>query len=734
MAELLAPAGSMEALQAAIHAGADAIYVGGSRFNARAYATNFDSNELKQAVQLCHLHGVRLFVTVNTLYKPAEIEELYDYLKELYEMQVDALIVQDLGLMHFIQNHFKDFEIHASTQCSCHNVEGVQYFKELGLKRVVVARENTLDEIKAMVKTGVEIEVFVHGALCVSYSGQCLMSQMIGGRSANRGQCAQPCRLTYQLLLDGKKMSENNALLSCKDLCTIDHIPELIDAGVTSFKIEGRMKRPAYVYAVTKAYREAIDQSERSISQAALKQLFNRDFTAGYLFSEKTITSPEYAGNRGIFLGKVNAYKNGRLTIKSEIPVNQGDGIRIGYSEDGKVLHKLYLNGKLVNQVSSHTVFEIDFQTPVKKGTPVYRTTSALLEKEIQAEIHTLYRKIPVTMQLEGAVGKPLCLKMSDGLFEVCLQHSEIIEKAEKPMDLKRIEAQLSKLGQTIYTADKIQIHIEKDCFIPMTWLNELRREACQCLDAKRESKPVRAHNEILPLSEQPPVKVSMKSYYFHFHTLEQLKAALPKSENEAFFFDLTSEFEKAKAILPELGLVVPSIANKEVFNKCDQLIRKYPDLQLAVSNVGAYWRYQRRTTLLLAGMNLSHAGSLLAFPVPAVLSVEASKNDAENLEKKGYFFARQVYGHVDNMLTKYCPVSYITFGKKVEGCKTCRKGRYTLVDRANAHFDLMFDDHCVVHVLSEKPLQLSFRGSKYLRFTVENNEEVRIICERYRK
>ena len=205
MIELLAPAGSMEALQAAINGGADAIYVGGSKFNARAYATNFDIKELTQSVKLCHLHGVKLYVTVNTVYKENEIEAIYDYLRTLYEIQVDAIIVQDEGLMDLIAAHFKDFEVHASTQCSIHNLDGIRHFERKGVKRVVLARENSLEEIRAMAnQTDVEIEAFVHGALCVAYSGQCYLSQSIGQRSANRGQCAQPCRLPYTLYQDAK--------------------------------------------------------------------------------------------------------------------------------------------------------------------------------------------------------------------------------------------------------------------------------------------------------------------------------------------------------------------------------------------------------------------------------------------------------------------------------------------------------------------------------------------------
>ena len=260
-AELLAPAGSFASLKAAVAAGADAVYMGGARFGARAYAQNADQDEMIAAIEYAHLHGCRLYMTVNTLFKENELGELYEYLLPYYKAGLDGVIVQDLGALSFIREHFPGIELHASTQMTITSVYGAKELKRLGCCRVVPAREVSLEEIRRIYdETGMDIETFVHGALCYCYSGQCLMSSLIGGRSGNRGACAQPCRQPYTLVRDGKEVMKQEAyVLSLKDLKALDYIDDLLDAGVTSFKIEGRMKGDTYVRTVVTAYRKVID-------------------------------------------------------------------------------------------------------------------------------------------------------------------------------------------------------------------------------------------------------------------------------------------------------------------------------------------------------------------------------------------------------------------------------------------------------------------------------------------
>ena len=733
MVELLAPAGSMDALKAAIAAGANAIYVGGSRFNARAYATNFDIEELKEAVQLCHLHNVRLFVTVNTLYKESELADLYDYLCDLYNISVDALIVQDIGIMKFIQTHFKDFEIHASTQCSVHNKEGVRFFQDLGLKRVVVARENTLEEIKDMVLTGCEIEAFVHGALCVSYSGQCFMSQLIGKRSANRGMCAQPCRLPYHLYCDDNKLEAASYLMSCKDLCTIENIHELIKAGVKSFQIEGRMKRPEYVYAITNAYRRAIDAHDKP-NIDLLKQMFNREFTRGYLFNETKIISPEFPGNRGVIVGNVVGYdkKNKKLRIKSSQTITQGDGIRIGFGDDGKILNKIYIKGKLANKAEIGTVYDIDYDRFVRNDTPIYRTTNIEIEKEIQKNLSTIYKKFPINIYFYGEVNKKAMIQIDDGTFNVTISSSQVLEAAQKPADLSRIETQLRKLGRTIYEANEVTVEVSSDTFVPITLINDLRRQACEALDQLRSNRKVRDQHEILPLEKMQGIEKQLHSTYIHVHDRLQLEALIESNCLEEVYLDLCDDFIEIKQQYPFIGLVVPTIVNEGVFKQIDNIISCVKDLKIAVNNIGAYYRYQDHVSLLLPGMNLSHHLSHNAFKEAAVMSLDMDSEDEIATDRLNSSYIKMTYGHIDVMTTKHCAVSYVKNGRKIEGCNQCRKGKYELEDRMNVKFPMLFDKHCIVHILSHKPISRKPTNHQYLRFTIESKEEIKAILRKY--
>ena len=258
--ELLSPVGNIDALKAAINAGCDAVYLGGKLFGARSYAGNFDDEEMIEAIKYAHIYGVKVYVTMNTMIYESEVEAFINYVDFLHRNNVDALIIQDLGMMDLIRKTYPNLELHASTQMNVHNVEGVKLLEELGLKRVVLARETNIEKIKEIKqKTNIELEIFVQGALCISYSGQCLMSSLLNGRSGNRGTCSQCCRMKYDLISDNKKVNTDEYLLSTKDLNTLEHLDQLIEVGVDSLKIEGRMKRPEYVYLMTNIYRKAID-------------------------------------------------------------------------------------------------------------------------------------------------------------------------------------------------------------------------------------------------------------------------------------------------------------------------------------------------------------------------------------------------------------------------------------------------------------------------------------------
>ena len=332
--ELLSPAGNREALVAAVSCGADAVYLGYTAFGARSYAGNFDGPGLEEAVAYAHERGRKIYVTVNTLVKQCETDDLCDVLELLARCGVDAILVQDFGAARIARARFPELTLHASTQMTVNNAQGAALLKRLGFERVVPARECSLSELRKMADTGVEIEAFAHGALCVAVSGQCLFSSMIGGRSGNRGRCAQPCRLPYGLE-DGTK----GYLLSTKDLMLIDHLPELRDAGVYSFKLEGRMKRPEYVGIVTRAYRKALDAAQAHVpyhpdaaTLESLRQIFNRGgFTEGYVMdrSNAALMSWERPNHWGVYMGKVTSVRGPLARVSLERTLGDGDGLQI---------------------------------------------------------------------------------------------------------------------------------------------------------------------------------------------------------------------------------------------------------------------------------------------------------------------------------------------------------------------------------------------------------------------
>ena len=394
--ELLAPAGDFDSLKAAIENVANAIYLGPKFFSARAFAKNFSLSEIKEAIDYAHLRDVRISYCLgideglDVAYRitpsrtKTQTPELIKLLDALYEYQTDALLIADIGLLKLVRHRYPDFEIHVSTQMTIHSLEAVHYFENLGVKRIVLSRENIIEEIKYICShTRLEIEVFAHGALCVSYSGQCLMSSMIGHRSGNKGACAQPCRLPYQLEEDQTLIDDYSFLLSPKDLCTIDNIAEYIKAEVTSLKLEGRMKKPEYVAAITKAYRKAIDHLIKNAPNYNdediydMKQMFNRKYTSGFPFHDQTIIDTSFSGNRGIAIGKVTGYSkmNHLVHIRLNKALNQGDSIRFLAIDAGRPVNKMYKNGKLVSKGYPNDLIDIEFDIPVYQG-QVVRTVS----------------------------------------------------------------------------------------------------------------------------------------------------------------------------------------------------------------------------------------------------------------------------------------------------------------------------------------------------------------------
>lgn len=529
--ELLAPVGSKDALVAAINAGCDAVYLSGYSFGARAFAPNFDLDEIKEAINLCHIYGVKVYVTVNTLIKENEVNRFMNYIDFLHQNNVDAIIIQDLGMLDLVRKTYPNLEIHASTQMHVHNLEGVQVCEKLGIKRVVLARETSIDLIKEIKKnTSVDLEVFVHGALCISYSGQCLMSSLIGGRSGNRGACAGTCRLPFDVIdNNNNKLNKNSYPLSTKDLFTLNNIDKLIESGIDSFKIEGRMKRAEYVYLVVSLYRKAIDSyfekgkvtiSDNDIKE--LKKIFNRDFTKGFLFNEDNskITNDYRPNHAGIQIGKVIYANKNLIKVKLEDDLNTGDGIRIVDDDYGFIVTSIFVDNKKVKEAKNGEIVTLHVDKVVTPNSVVSKTTDIKQLNDLKEHINNIHKKIKVDMSVTLKIGNNIKLELTDGVNKVCVLDGCVFKATNAPLNNELIIKQLSKLGNTPFILNDIKIFKDDNIYVNNKELNEIRRKAAELLVEKREYKKDYEKKEIIfskiEVSDKKEVNVLLENSSFY--------------------------------------------------------------------------------------------------------------------------------------------------------------------------------------------------------------------------
>ena len=505
--ELLAPAGNYDSLVAAVQAGCDAVYLSGKKYGARSFAGNFSNDDLISAVKYCHLYGVKVYVTVNTIIYEDEVDDFISYIDFLHFNNVDAIIMQDIGMVDLVRKMYPNMEIHISTQMHVHNLEGVKFFEGMGIKRIVLARETSIDVIRDIKKNSdVDIEVFVHGALCISYSGQCLMSSLIGGRSGNRGACAGCCRLPYDLVHDGHVVNSDKYLISTRDLMTLDYIGELIESGINSFKIEGRMKRPEYVYLIVSLYRKAIDSyfnlgyvdiSDNDIFE--MKKIFNRGFTKGYLFNDKNIINSKRPNHMGVEIGKVVNYKNGFVYVKLSSNIHVQDGIRIvGKNDVGLTITKMFVNRKDVISASKGEIVSFKCDV-VSSGSIVLKTTDYVQINEINSKINSLSRKVYIDGLIKLNKGDNIYLELSDGINSVSVLGDIVGEAINSPITRDQVLKQIDRLGGTVFCFNNLDIIMDDDVFVPISVLNKIRRDAISRLELKRlyETNYVKNNYEI---------------------------------------------------------------------------------------------------------------------------------------------------------------------------------------------------------------------------------------------
>ncbi len=630
--ELLAPAGDWDCMRAAVANGADAVFFGVEKFNARARANNFRMDELPEIMAFLHSYGVKGFLTFNILVFENELEDARELIDACVDAGVDAVIVQDLGLVKMIREISPDFPIHGSTQMTITSPEAVEFTKPFNMERVVLGRENNLKQIQKIGEQArLPMEVFVHGALCVSYSGQCLTSEMWGGRSANRGECAQACRLPYDLIVDGEQkiMGDVTYLLSPKDLAAIDIMPQLIEAGVTSFKIEGRLKSPTYVANVVSKYRKAIDRyfdgdatpiSNEDIRE--LQQSFSRGFTHGFLegTNNKQLVDGTFPKSRGVYLGRVEKILRDGVVCRLEAPLKRGDGIVFDagdptQKEEGGRVYDLRRQGvKLEGEADETWIVDIvagrnDVNLKrVHVGDKIWKTNDPALDKRMRQTYETdkPYRVFPVHVKAIGHAGQPLVTYWTDVQKGVTIRVDSEMEleiAAKRPMNAELLQEQFGRLGGTIFQLDELDAQLHGDIIIPMRELNAIRRQAVEQLEGERPKPPVYIKRDISVMNDiasaAPSVKGSEAMLTVLCRNLDQVHAALEANVDMIYAdFEFIKQFpaavEAVRAAGKKIALATPRIHMPGENGYHANILRLQPDAVL-VRNTGALYYYLAR-------------------------------------------------------------------------------------------------------------------------------------------
>lgn len=761
MAELLAPAGDFESLKAAVEAGADAVYLAGKKFGARAYAENFSDENMVQAVKFAHLRNVAVHVTVNTLIADEEISDFTRYIEFLCQANVDAILVQDLGAADLVKKIAPKMPLHASTQMTIHNLEGVLMLAEMGFTRVVLSRELSLEEIEYISKNSpIETEIFIHGALCVCYSGQCLMSSMIGGRSGNRGRCAQPCRLPYTLVdSDGNDVLKNSAgeyLLSPKDLNTLNILPKILSTGVTSLKIEGRMKRPEYVATVVKIYRDAINRYENNgfFSAATeenkkLAQIFNRDFTTAYLEKNpgKNLISDKRPNNRGILVGRVTKIEQNKLTIKLAEKVDAGDQIEIWVKKGGRKNFTI----KKISFNKEFCVIEVDDTHGIKIHDRVFKIFDAQLTAEARKffKSEAPVKKIDVTAKVYATNAKPLTLVMTDedgNSSEVKTNFCAEIAK-NTPLTLDILQRQISKLGNTIFNLKDITAEIDSNLMMPLSEINEVRRKAVESLEKQRLAKFDK--NFSIPILKSGE---SFNSYHAksieliaQVDTLDKLNIAIENGadailyggENFCNRIVKVEEILKALNITHAMGknfyLATPRIIRQKELDELKFLLTASNFDAIYVHNLGTLRLVKKLTNVpihsdfSLAVFNSLTINFLKNLGLKCVtLSPELTLEQIKKLINKSNLPVECiVHGYTELMISSYCALG--GFLGKINGEKCshiCKNNIFYLKDRKNILFPVKTDQFCRMHILNSKVLSMIEHRKNF-----ENVAKIRADC-----
>ena len=687
--ELLSPVGNMDMLYQAIHNGADAVYLAGKNYGARKFANNFTDEELISAINYSHLYGVLVYVTINTLIYEEEIENFIKYVEFLHKNNVDAVIMQDIGMIKLVREKFPNLVIHASTQTHTHNKECINLFKSLGCKRVVLAREMNLDEIKK-IDEDIEIEVFVYGALCVCYSGCCLMSSLNGGRSANRGECVGSCRLPYKLLINNKYIdTEDNYLLSTKELNTLNNLEAILNSNIDSLKIEGRMKSPYYVGYVTKLFRTLIDKyynkEELSLTKEELKnlkKLYNRKFTSGYLFGDN-IMNPESPNHQGIPIGKVTKITPQKIYINLTEDLSMEDGIRFKNQNKGMIINKLYnKNNLLVKEISKGNTCIIDNKINIKNKDIVLKT----IDKKLINSLENYNKKrIEVSFKAEFKLNKKFKLTISDGINNIT-EYGQIVEHAiNNSITKDNITKSLNKLGNTPFIANNIDISMDNNIFVGLKSINETRRKLVDKLIEKR----IEGNEKIL--TKDYNIINNINNYQKFFlnilvRTEEQLKCAIDNNLDNIYITDYKL-YNKYKHL-------------DNIYYRCSRVNNKYKEMnqeKLLVCEPGSIYKYKDNNILIadyflnitnshtinyLETLNISRVTLSPELNYSRIKAITNTKNNVEII----------IYGRLESMIMKYNLKNKYTSIAKINSLE--------IEDTKHKKYPIITDENNLTHIL----------------------------------
>ncbi|MCL2171700.1 MAG: U32 family peptidase, partial [Defluviitaleaceae bacterium] len=718
------PAGSIDAARAAINAGADAIYLGGKNFSARNLAANFDDDELAQVLDFAHLRGVRVYIAANTLYSDGEISDVLDFLARAYSLGADAFIMQDLGVMALAKKRFPDIEYHASTQMAVHDLGGVSYLAKAGFDRVILARELGIEQIEHIAAASpIGVEVFVHGALCAGYSGMCLMSSLIGGRSGNRGDCAQSCRRIYTLERAREGLAQGY-LLSPKDLVGADYVWRLIDAGVAALKIEGRMKSPEYVFAATDTYKRIMDDRDFNPAENIAKtaQIFSRGQSGGYFESHggRHMINAESSKPLGTHIGRVVSYDSRRgygkfFTDAALIP---GDGIEIVGKNAGCYISKSYEPGEIA---------EFFIKAAIAPGDKVCRSFDKKLDDEIKWLMQRDIRKTPVQARLYAHSGEPLRLEIagqavSGGIVDIA---------KNQPMDAARIIEQLSKTGDTPFVFDFTKIDIGDNIFIRIKDLNDLRRDAIailekSILDATRRNNgnPGKYTAPVKKTHPPQPLRLSVQT-----RNLQQFRGAIQGGCQRIYYEangSLVANIERIAADCAahdiELFAALPPIIDSSL-TELIHMLEQSEILGYLISNYGHLAALENSAKIIIPDYGLNIRNSATAEGFGGLITPSAEMNLAE-ISKMGRVEII-AHGRIAAMHTRQCPTGNFVGDKTGKNCAAKGAEGYSLKDERGAKFPIISNcSQCIATILNSKPI---FMLDKLVQLPA-NTEFIRII------